>query len=453
MRIRARTIVVSLAALLILLVFGGITAMGWEVVLGPKARAVTDRKFDVTEVRLARGKYLVEGPAACFHCHTEHDFSQPEYPIVEAKKGAGFVMPIAELNNIAARNITPDPETGLGNWTDDEIARAIREGVRRDGTALFPVMPYPSFKQMDDEDVASIVVYLRTLTPVRNTVPTRQLPFPLEYIVKTIPEPLTQPQPSHPAATPEDRGKYLVTLAECQGCHSAADDRGQIIAGLEFGGGAKFNDPGQNGKAVFSMNITQDASGIAHYDEALFIQVLRTGHVTSRMLNHIMPFSFFRNMTDEDLRDIWAFIKSRPAGEAPRQQHGAADAVPSLQSAARLRGFECEENELRERLRGSGLKGSGRTADLFRFGAGVRLVGQAVADVPERFEITHIDAAAEDFDGRALRADDVAADDALDQFQVQLAPEDQALIPVEQTLRGLEEILVPRGILDRGHAG
>ena len=91
---------------------------------------MTDRKFDVTEARVARGKYLVEGPASCFHCHSEHDFSTPTDPIVEAKKGAGWVMPIPELNNIAARNITPDPETGLGSWTDDEIARAIREGVR-----------------------------------------------------------------------------------------------------------------------------------------------------------------------------------------------------------------------------------------------------------------------------------------------------------------------------------
>ena len=85
-------------------------------------------------------------------------------------------MPIPELNNIAARNITPDPETGIGAWTDDEIARAIREGVRKDGTALFPVMPYLDFATMDDEDVKSIVVYLRTIPAVKNTVPTRQLP-------------------------------------------------------------------------------------------------------------------------------------------------------------------------------------------------------------------------------------------------------------------------------------
>ena len=312
MKIRARTVFVTFAALLVLLVVGGISSIGWEVVFGPKARPVTDRKFEPTAARLARGKYLVEGPASCFHCHSDHDFSTPTYPIVEAKKGAGWVMPIPELNNIASRNITPDPETGIGAWTDDEIARAIREGVRRDGTALFPVMPYLGFASMDDEDVASIVVYLRTLTPVRNTVPTRQLPFPLEHIVKTIPKPITQPQPSHPSATPEQRGEYLVAIAECRSCHTPTDTQGIPLPGLEFGGGAKFGDPGQNGKAVFSMNLTQDPSGLQHYDEAMFMETLRTGSLKGRMLSHIMPFNYFKNMTDDDLRDIWAYIKSRP---------------------------------------------------------------------------------------------------------------------------------------------
>jgi mono/diheme cytochrome c family protein len=311
MRIRARTVLLTLAAALVLLVLGGITAIGWEVVLGPKARATTDRKFDVTEARLARGKYLVEGPAACFHCHTEHDFSTPQYPIVESKKGAGWVMPIPELNNIAARNITPDQETGIGAWTDDEIARAIREGVSRDGSALFPVMPYMDFSSMDDEDVASVVVYLRSIPPVRNPMPVRQLPFPLEYIARTIPKPLTAPQPSHPVATAEDRGKYLVTIASCGGCHTPTAG-GVPMADLEFGGGGRFEDPGNNMKEVFSMNITQDASGIAHYDESFFIQVMRSGQVTGRVLSHIMPFNNFRNITDEDLRDMWAYIKSRP---------------------------------------------------------------------------------------------------------------------------------------------
>ena len=220
-------------------------------------------------------------------------------------------MPIPELNNIASRNITPDVETGIGSWSDDEVARAIREGVRKDGTALFPVMPYLEFATMDDEDVKSIVVYIRTLAPVKNVVPTRNLPGPLEYIVKTIPKPVTTPQPSHPSATAEDRGKYLVTMAGCAGCHTPSDDKGQPLPGLDFAGGGMFSDPGQNGKQVFSANITQDPSGIAHYDEAMLIETLHTGQLKGRMLNHIMPFESFKNMKDDDIKDIFAYLKAQ----------------------------------------------------------------------------------------------------------------------------------------------
>ena len=312
MRIRLKTVVLTLVILLLVVLIGGISMVGWQVILGPDARPTTAEKFEATEARLARGQYLVEGPAHCFHCHTEHDLSGPEplYPIIQAKKGAGWTMPIPELNYLAARNITPDPETGLGNWTDDEIARAIREGVRKDGTALFPVMPYMDYAKMDDEDVKSIVVYLRTIPPVKNTVPVRQLPGPLEYLVKTMPKPLTTPQPSHPSSTAVERGSYMVTIAGCAECHSISKD-GVKTPGLEFGGGGKFDIP-QLERPVFTANITSDPSGIQHYDESLFMQTLRTGQIGGRTLNHIMPFEFFKNISDDDLRDIFAFLRSLP---------------------------------------------------------------------------------------------------------------------------------------------
>jgi mono/diheme cytochrome c family protein len=316
MAVRAKTIILSLLGVIVLLVVGGALAMfGFKglgnVLFGPDARPVVDRKFEVTEARLARGKYLAEGPAHCFMCHTDHDMTVPEYPIIAAKKGAGWVMPIPELNNIASRNITQDRETGIGDWTDDEIARAIREGVRKDGSALFPLMPYPMFASMSDEDLASVVVYLRTIPAVKNTVPTRQLPGPLEYIVKTIPKPITTPVPSHPSSTPAERGKYLATLATCVECHSPTDDKGMPLPGLQFGGGAKFPDPLQK-RDVFTVNITPDPSGIAHYDEAMFLQTIRTGSVLGRKLNHIMPFESFKTMTDSDLGDIFAYLKTLP---------------------------------------------------------------------------------------------------------------------------------------------
>jgi mono/diheme cytochrome c family protein len=171
-------------------------------------------------------------------------------------------------------------------------------------------MPYLSYASLSDEDVKAIVVYLRTIPAVRNIVPVRQLPGPLEYLVNTIPKPVTTPVPAPPSATAVERGRYLVTLAECQVCHTPTDDQGIPLPGLDFGGGGYFNDPSRNMERVYSINITPDPSGIAHYDESLFMQTLRTGQVGARQLNHIMPFEFFRNLADQDLSDMFAYLRT-----------------------------------------------------------------------------------------------------------------------------------------------
>jgi mono/diheme cytochrome c family protein len=313
MRVRARTILLGLVALIVLLLIVVITSIGWQVVLGPRARAVTSRTFERSDVRMARGKYLVDGPAHCFHCHSEHNLSDPELPIVQEKRGAGWELPIPELGRVVAPNITPDKETGIGGWTDDEIARAIQEGVANDGHALFPVMPYEDFRKLDDEDLASIIVYVRSIPPVRNALPATKLVFPLSFIVNTIPQPLAAHSAPPARTTPEARGEYMVrAVAGCADCHTPTDDKGQPLPGLAFGGGQPFHDPSPNGKDLVSANITRDPSGIEYYDDALFIQTIRSGQMKGRTLNHIMPFEFFKNMTDDDLKDIFAFIRSQP---------------------------------------------------------------------------------------------------------------------------------------------
>jgi hypothetical protein len=84
---------------------------------------------------------------------------------------------------IVASNITPDPETGAGNWTDDQLARAIREGIGHDGRALFPMMPYENLRHMSDEDLASLVVYIRSLPAVRHELPASEIVFPVKYLI------------------------------------------------------------------------------------------------------------------------------------------------------------------------------------------------------------------------------------------------------------------------------
>jgi mono/diheme cytochrome c family protein len=311
MGVRARNVLLGVVALLLLAVLGVITKIGWQVVLGPKARPVTTRKFEATSARLERGKYIVEAQAACFHCHSEHKLTDPDIPMVEGKKGSGQALPIPELGDVIAPNISPDPETGIGNWTDDEIARAIQEGVDKDGRALFPIMPWMRFRNFTDEDLASVIVYLRSIPPVKNAMRLTKLNFPLNFIVKTIPEPLTTHAPQPARTTAEARGEYMVeTIIGCGDCHTPTN-QGDPLPGMSFGGGETFDDPSQQ-KTIFSANITMDPSGIAHYDETLFINTLHTGQIPGRKLSHIMPFEAFVNMTDDDLKDVFAYIKTRP---------------------------------------------------------------------------------------------------------------------------------------------
>jgi mono/diheme cytochrome c family protein len=310
MRLRPRAILLGLLVVFVLLVVAAISAVGWQVVLGPKMRPATSRTFARTEARLARGEYLMS-VAACFHCHSDHDVTNPELPRIAAKRGAGWRLPVPELGEVNPPNITPDRDTGIGDWTDDEIARAMQEGVDKNGRPLFPIMPYKNFRNLTDEDLASIIVYLRTIPAVKNTVPLTKLVFPLNVLVKTMPEPLTTPVAQLARTTPEARGEYLVkTVIGCQDCHTPADNQGKDLPGLNFGGGMLLHDPVKG--IVFSKNITPDPSGIAHYDEALFTQTIRTGRTAGGLLSHVMPFETLKNLTDADLHDVYSYVKSLP---------------------------------------------------------------------------------------------------------------------------------------------
>src|SRR4030095_15271045 len=176
--------------------------------VGTKARPLTNRTFEPTSARLEWGKYLTEGLVACFWCHSERD-PKTRLPLA-GKVGAGgndpdFPRPI--LTALVFPNITPDRETGTGKWTDGMLARAIREGVGHDGRPLIPLMPYESFRHLSDEDLASIIVYLRSIPRVHNPLPGMRAKFPFSLLVKGIPEPLTSSVPQPDVSTPITRGE------------------------------------------------------------------------------------------------------------------------------------------------------------------------------------------------------------------------------------------------------
>src|ERR1700732_265983 len=253
---------------LMILVVAGISAtIGWRPFIGPKSRPLTDRKFEATSERLKRGAYLAEHVAGCTICHTPLEDGPNGSEIVPSKKGSGQLFSIPGLpGTLVAPNITPDPETGIGNFTDDQLARAIREGISHDGQTLFPMMPYAHYRRMSGEDLASVIGYIRSLLPLRHPLPRTDIHFPLKYLVRGVPEPVTETvQPDF--STPVSRGEYLVNLSVCSECHTPRK-RGRPDSTMKFGGGQAFDDSGK----IVSPNITPDATGIGNYSEDMFVK-------------------------------------------------------------------------------------------------------------------------------------------------------------------------------------
>jgi mono/diheme cytochrome c family protein len=277
----------------------------------PPSSAARKIKFERTPARLERGRYLVENVADCFGCHSQVDW-KTGLPRPGTEGGGGQVEDEVLPFKVWAPNISPDSETGAGNWTDEQFERALRQGIGNDGRTLFPFMPYMTFRNMSDEDLASVIVYIRSIPPVRHKVPRVQWPDELKKIYKPLP-PLTAPVAPPDPNRPVERGRYLVNaVAGCPGCHTPTDEKMMPLPGMDFAGGAPLWGPWGH---VASANLTPDPSGIPHYDEAMFIKTIRTGRVNGvRELNHIVPWRHFRHMTDDDLKAIFGYLRTlKPA--------------------------------------------------------------------------------------------------------------------------------------------
>jgi mono/diheme cytochrome c family protein len=303
-----RALLIGLGLLGVLLAAAITLTIGWRPFLGPEARPLTERRFESTPERLARGQYLATSVSGCLFCHSEHDWTAPEAPILPGKQGAGEPLPYIDLpGRIVAPNLTPDLETGAGNWTDDQIARAVREGIGHDGRALFPIMAYGRFRSMAEEDLASIVVFLRSLPPVHHALPKTEIIFPVKYLIRSAPQPLTtavsRPDPSDRVAW----GRYMATIGGCEDCHTA-QERGKDIANMNYAGGFFLGLSG--GETAAAANITPDSTGMSYYDEPMFLKMMRTGYVGARKLSPLMPYRFYGNMTDDDLKAIFAYLRT-----------------------------------------------------------------------------------------------------------------------------------------------
>lgn len=288
----------------------------------PAQRPASLEKVEVTAERVERGKYLVEAVLQCLHCHTEPNPTRWTARGDVATGAGGLCWDDPGLGTLCSSNITPDPETGLGSWTDGEIMRAVREGVSRDGRALFPIMNYEEYRQIPDEDMRAVVAYLRVLPPVkRQNVPAALKP-PLNIIVKFIPKPLTGPVPPVAKTNPVAYGQYLSAVASCKTCHSPVDDKHHIIAGKEFSGGFEVKVP-KYGIALKSPNITPHATGLGDRTKESFVGMFRSFVVPELQhikvepsRNTLMPWFGYAQMTDADLGAIYAYLKTVPPVES-----------------------------------------------------------------------------------------------------------------------------------------
>ncbi len=302
----------------ILAIFIVIAAIGISVYIKnafPKVDPPADMKIEVTQERVARGNYLANHVMVCIDCHSTRDWSKFSGPIVPGTEGKGgdmFDESMGFPGTFYARNITPE---GIGSWKDGELFRAITTGVNRDGEPFFPVMPYPYYGKLDKEDIISVIAYIRTLSPVKNEVPESSPSFPMNLILRTIPQNpqfTTRPDKSDTVAY----GKYMTTASGCIECHTQAD-KGKLLEGLEFAGGREFHFP--TGEVLRSANITpDDETGIGKWTKEQFLAKFKQyDNPESRNIpakrgefNTIMPWTMYAGMEPEDLSAIYAYLRT-----------------------------------------------------------------------------------------------------------------------------------------------
>lgn len=308
---------VAMAVVAVGLMFLGIGSLAAKQAETLAVQSVLDTEpIPRTPERMARGKYLVEGLLQCPLCHSENDFSKRPIEVVAGKKLGGFVFPNVELdlpkpNLVVAPNISPDREYGAGTWKDADFVRALRQGIGHDGRTLYPLMPYYYFRQLSDEDLAAVIVYERSVAPVHIKRPKTHLTEQLKQAFQPLPPLEHVPDPDH-----SDRvkyGEYLVGAGHCDGCHTPTDEKGNPIPGMYLAGGAPLVGNWEGGTkllTVNALNLTPDASGISYFNEAMFLDVIRNGGFKTRPLSNIMPWAYFRNLSDDDLKAIFAYLRT-----------------------------------------------------------------------------------------------------------------------------------------------
>lgn len=302
-------------ALALLVLFCGFVSM----------RLQTGRSFDAPYPELhassdpaaiERGQYLVYGPAHCVDCHSNPADEPPKQG--QLRKLSGGVTWDLPPGKFYAKNITPDLETGIGRYTDPELARLLRHGVKPDGSAALPFMRYSN---LADDDLVAILSFLRSQEPVRHEVPESELTLLGKAVLAFVIEPTgpTRPlQKTVPRGPTVEYGDYLASdVAGCANCHTKLDLKTGAFAGKLFAGGAEHPSKKDPNQIFVSPNLTPHPKDgwLDGWSEDAFVRRMSTGPVFD---GTPMPWESYALLTEEDSRAIYRFLSTlSPAKGGP----------------------------------------------------------------------------------------------------------------------------------------
>ena len=256
------------------------------------------------ETPAERGAYLVNTIMTCQNCHTPKG---PNGDIADKALSGGLTFDEPPFK-VTASNITPDPETGIGKWTDAQIKTLMRTGVRPNGVHVAGVMPTGFYGILTESDLDAIVAYLRTVKPINNKVPDPIYKIALPRQVFPGSE---APMPQADFADTVKHGFYLATIGHCMECHTPFGQAGVDFKGSLGKGGREF--PGPWGKSI-SRNITSSKTkGIGNWTDAEIKQAIT--HGVSRDGSPLKPpmgYPYYAHMTDADLNGVVAYLRTVP---------------------------------------------------------------------------------------------------------------------------------------------
>jgi mono/diheme cytochrome c family protein len=278
------------------LIRNGVVALVVGVVLAGTASAQSDL--------VKRGDYLVNGIMTCGNCHTPKG---PAGDVVDKAFSGGLSWDEPPFK-VTAPNITQDKETGIGSYTDAELKQLMRKGIKPNGARVAMVMPSGFYEIMTDRDLDAVIAYLRTIKPIRNTVPD-----PIYKMEQGHPVP-PGGESAYTDAMLSDRlkqGLYLATIAHCMECHTPMGPRGREFADKLGAGGFEF--PGPWGVSVARNITTSKTKGIGGWTDDEIKRAITQGvSKDGSKLKPPMGFHYYATVSAADLDAIVAYLRTVP---------------------------------------------------------------------------------------------------------------------------------------------